>query len=310
MHKLYFDLQLFADGGAAGAAGNEGAALEAEAAGVEISDAGRKNKKGNPFANVKFGIQEDAKPLEDGQDAKPAQKQENAKAPFDELVKGEYKADFDARVQEILAKRFKANDEREKQLAPALELLAKKYGVDAKDVDQLIEAIKEDDSYYEQEATERGVTVEQLKYLKKLEAENAQIKRKQQEQAQQEAAKNLYAGWIKESESVKQLYPQFDLKNEIQNEKFMALLRAPGMDVRTAYEVVHKDELIAPAMQYAAQQTAKQVTDNIKAKGMRPVENGASSQGAAVVKTDPSKLTKAEIEECIRRAMAGEKIAF
>lgn len=311
MHELYLNLQLFADGGAAGTAGSEGAAPEVEATGVEISDAGRKNKKGNPFANVKFGIQEDAKPQEDGQTAKPGQeKQENTKVSFDELVKGEYKADFDARVQEILTKRFKANDEREKQLAPALELLAKKYGVDAKDVDKLIDAIKEDDSYYEQEATERGISVEQLKYLKKLEAENAQIKRRQQEEAQQEAAKNLYAGWIKESESVKQLYPQFDLRNEIQNERFMALLRSPGVDVRTAYEVVHKDELIAPAMQYAAQQTAKQVTDNIKAKGMRPVENGASSQGAAVVKTDPSKLTKAEIEECIRRAMAGEKIAF
>lgn len=310
MHKLYFDLQLFAEGGAAGTAGNEGAGLEAEATGAELSDAGRKGRKGNSFANVKFGVQETSEMQHSTQETKSTEAQKSEKTSFDELVKGEYKADFDARVQEILAKRFKTNDEREKQLAPALELLAKKYGVDSKNVDKLIEAIKEDDSYYEQEATEKGVSVEQLKYIKKLEAENAQIRRQQQEQTQRKEAEAIYANWIRESENVKQIYPQFDLKNEIKNEKFLALIKTPGVDIRTAYEVIHKDELIAPAMQFAAQQTARQITDNIKARGARPLENGSSAQGAVIVKTDPSKLTKAEIEECIRRATAGEQISF
>lgn len=309
MHKLNFNLQLFADGGAAGTAGNEGVSPEAEATGAEFSDAGRKGKKGNPFENVKFGLQASETQVHP-QDGKHVETQKSERTSFDELVKGEYKADFDARVQEILTKRFKANDEREKQLAPALELLGKKYGVDAKDVDKLVEAIKEDDSYYEQEAEKRGISVEQLKYLKKLEMENEQFRKAQEERTQKETAENIYANWLKESESVKQLYPQFDLRNEIKNEKFLSLMKAPGVDVRTAYEIVHKDELIAPAMQYTARQTAKQVTDNIKARGVRPVENGASSQGAAIVKTDPSKLTRAEIEECIRRAMAGEQITF
>jgi hypothetical protein len=80
--------------------------------------------------------------------------------------------------------------------------------------------------------------------------------------------------------------------------------------VKTAYEVVHKDEIIPAAMQFAAQQIEQKVTNKIKAGGTRPSENGMSSQSAAVVKSDVSQLSKEDRAEIIRRVQRGERIRF
>ena len=95
----------------------------------------------------------------------------------------------------------------------------------------------------------------------------------------------------------------------MQNPQFVQLLRS-NVDVRTAYEVVHKDDIIHGAMQFTAQKTAQKLADSIIANGARPAENGNSSQGATVVKSDVSQLSKADREEIIRRVRRGEKISF
>lgn len=59
----------------------------------------------------------------------------------------------------------------------------------------------------------------------------------------------------------------------------MGLLRS-GVDARTAYEVVHKDEIIGGAMQYTAQRVQEKVVNDIRARGMRPPENGGSGHRA------------------------------
>ena len=80
--------------------------------------------------------------------------------------------------------------------------------------------------------------------------------------------------------------------------------------MRTVYEVMHKDEIIHGAMQFTAQEVEKKVTNKIRANGARPSENGMSSQGAAVVKSDVSQLSNADISEVLRRVRRGEKISF
>jgi hypothetical protein len=52
------------------------------------------------------------------------------------------------------------------------------------------------------------------------------------------------------------------------------------------------------------------VTQNIRAKGARPAENGTSQRAAATIKSDPSKLTLDDFEEISRRLARGEKITF
>jgi hypothetical protein len=209
-------------------------------------------------------------------------------------------------------KRLKNSKETEAKLTaitPILETLAKKHGVDPTDIKALSKAIEEDDSYFEEEALEKGVSVEQLKEIRKMEKENAELKRQMEEQERKENANKLYSQWMEQSEKAKAIYPSFDLRQEMQNPQFVNLLRS-NIDVRTAYEVIHKDDIIHGAMQFAVKTAAQKTTNKIIAGGARPSENGNSSQGAAVSKSDVTTLSKADLREIQRRVARGEKISF
>lgn len=307
------NLQLFADGGAG--AGDGGTA---EGQGVTAAAAlPQKGVKSNPLANVKYGIQEEAASAAEVQTETVAQPDRNAE--FEKLIKGEYKDLYDARVQDTVQKRLKGTKEtvdKYNALTPTLETLAKFYGVDAADIEALNKAVEEDNSYLEAEAMEEGKTVQQLREerkrereIKKIESENAYLKAQMEEAQRQENGKKLYAAWMQQADEAKKVYPSFDLRTEMNNQKFVDLLRS-NIDVRTAYEVVHKDEIIPAAMQFTAKTVEQKLTNKIMANGARPSENGMSSQSAAVVKSDVSKLTKLDIDEVSRRVARGERVTF
>ena len=305
MTKFFFipmlNLQLFAEGAGAGDGGT------AQGQGVTAPDAGVQKADKNPLANVKYGIQEDA-PIAGVQ--KTATPDRNAE--FEALIKGEYKDLYDAKVQDTIQKRLKGHKELEANynaLQPVRELLSKKYGVDATDIEALTKAMEEDDSYFEEEALEKGMTVQQLKEFKKIERENAEFKAQMEEQKRQENGQKLYATWMNQAEETKTIYPSFDLQAEMNNPKFVDLLRS-NIDVRTAYEVLHKDDIIRGAMQFTAQTVESKLSKKIASNGARPNESGMSSQSAAVVKSDVSQLSKADRAEIIRRVQRGEKIRF
>lgn len=311
MKKITFipmlSLQIFADGGAGAGAGDGGTAE-----GQGVTEAAAMPQKGvkNPLANVKYGIQEEAAPAAGVQTDTVAQPDRNAE--FEKLIKGEYKDLYDAKVQDTVQKRLRSTKEtvdKYNSLTPTLELLANKYGVDATDIEALTKAISDDDAYYEQEAMEKGMTVKQLKEVKKMERENAALKAQMEEAQRQENGKKLYAAWMQQADEAKKVYPSFDLRTEMNNQKFVDLLRS-NIDVRTAYEVLHKDEIIPAAMQFTAKIVEQKLTNNIIANGARPSENGMSSQSAAVIKSDVSQLSKEDRAEIIRRVQRGEKIRF
>ena len=296
-------LQLFAEGGDGGT-GAEGTTGVTETAAVSQT-----RKSTNPLANVKYGKQEEAAPPpeEPKQTATP-----DRNAEFEKLIKGEYKDLYDARMQNAIRGRLKATEDtvnRFNALTPTLELLAEKYGVDANDVEALNKAIEEDESFFQDEALEKGMTVQQLKEFRKMQRENADLKRQMSDQQTKERAEMLYASWVDQGEKTKTVYPSFDLKAEMENPRFVDLLRN-NIDVRTAYEVLHKDEIIPAAMQFTAKTVEQKLTNKIIAGGQRPTENGMNSQGAAVVKSDVSQLSKADRHEIIRRVQRGERIRF
>ena len=305
MGKIFnLKLQLFAEGGGEGGTGAEGTQGVTEAAAVS-----QKGVKNNPLANVKYGIQEEATPAaeEVKQTATP-----DRNAEFEKLIKGEYKDLYDAKMQDTIRKRLKANEDtvnRFNALTPTLELLANKYGVKPDDIEALNKAIEEDDSYFEDEAMKKGLTVQQLKEMRKMEKENAELRRQMSEKETQEQASKLYSAWLQQETATKAVYPSFDLKAEMNNPEFVKLLRS-NVDVRTAYEVLHKDEIIPAAMQFTAKTVEQKLTNKIMAGGSRPAENGMKSQSAAVIKSDVSQLSKADRQEIIRRVQRGEKIRF
>jgi hypothetical protein len=200
------NLQLFAEGG-----GGDGGTSAGGEMGVTEGAA-------NPQGQVQVT---DA----DGNTAQNIDRQ----AEFDKLIKGEYKDLYDAKMQDTIQKRLKGTKEtveKYEALSPTLEMLSKKYGVDAGDIDALNKAIEEDDSYYEDEALEKGISVQQLKEIRKMEKENANLKKQMQEQAAKENAHKLYASWMDQGEQTKAVYPHFDFETEMQNPKFLELLRS------------------------------------------------------------------------------------
>ena len=305
-------LQIFAEGAGGAAAGaGDGGTAQGQGATEVAALPQTKGAKSNPLANVKYGIQEEAAPAAEVQEVSTVA-QPDRKAEFDKLMKGEYKDLFDAWAQDTVQKRLKSSKEtvdRYNALTPTLEMLGKKYGVDANDIESLNKAIQEDDSYYEEEALEKGISVQQLKEIRKMERENAALKAQMEEAQRQENGKKLYSQWMQQADETKQVYPSFDIQTEMQNPKFLDLLKS-NIDVRTAYEVTHKDEIIQGAMQFTAQTVESKLAKKIASNGTRPSENGMSSQSASVVKSDVSQLSKADRAEIIRRVQRGEKIRF
>lgn len=319
MYDFGIDLYLF-DGAAAGGAPAGDGATEGAEGQAEPVKAGRRAK--NALADVKYGKvtePETGGEADSGENKPPlnatSDTAEARRAEFERLIKGDYADLFQERTQKIIDARFKEAKQREAQmtaLEPILDALSAKYGVDAKDIDKLQAAIDQDDSYFEAEAERRGMTVEQFKQFKHMEAENERLRQAVEAREAQEGTQRVFAQWHQQGEELKRVYPGFDLVGECQSpetgERFLRILKS-GVDVRTAYEVIHKDELLSGAIGYAAQVAQQRTIDNIRARGMRPMENGASANAPAhTVKSDPSKWTKADRAEVRRRVLAGERI--
>lgn len=283
-------------GGAAGAAGAAGAgAAETGAAVTAPADAGQTaaNTQGDPAQTV------------------------DKNAAFEALIKGEYKGEFDGRVQKIINERFKTQKALEKQLSelqPLVDAVSTKYGIDANDRPGLMKAMEADESYYQEAADAMGLTVDQYKQFQRIERENAAFRAAEEQRARAEHEQQTLAKWDGEAKQLQQMYPAFDLQTECRDPetggRFLKLLGS-GVDMRTAYEVIHRDQLISGAIGAAVQQTQQRTMDSIRAQGMRPQENGSGGSAATqMVKVDPSKLTKAERAAYAERAKRGERVTF
>ena len=301
------DLQLFADGagGDGGGTGATGASGDTGTAAVSTTNKGVKN----PLADVKYGIQEESQVTDATETVEAEQTQPvDRNAAFESLIKGEYKDLYDAKVKDTVQKRLKNSKEitdKYNALTPVLETLAKKYGIDASDAEALAKAVSEDNSYFEEEALERGIPVEEVKLSHKMQNENRMLRQRLEEAS----AAQSYSMWMQQAEQTKTVYPSFDMDAELQNPEFKKLLRS-NVDVRTAYEVLHKDEIIPAAMQFTAKAVEQKLANKVMANGARPTENGISDKSSVVVKSDVSQLSKADRDEIIRRVQRGEKIKF
>ena len=112
---------------------------------------------------------------------------------------------------------------------------------------------------------------------------------------------------VGQAEEIGRVYPGFDWRKEMENGQFSRLIAA-GVDGRTAYEVVHREELLQRAMQYASRRAGEQMARSIATGGKRVGENGGRS--ISVSHSDPRTLNSQELSEIRQRVMNGEKIRF
>lgn len=235
---------------------------------------------------------------------------------FDDLIKGRFKQDYQAKFDKALNKRMsKANAQIQEgidfrnKLTPALEKFAAKYGIkDSTDIDSIVSAIDSDNSIYEEIATERGVTVEQAKELMQAERIIRRDEIRQQQDAQKIAFQNQMNAWLQEAEELKEYYPNFNFELESKNDKFREWLNR-GMSVKDAYEHIHLPEFLSGAMGYAYNQCRQDIADTMRANANRPIENGTSQQQASNYSgMSFDKLNQNQIKELLNAASLGEKI--
>lgn len=304
------NLQLFAEGGApSGDGGGEGTGVTAQAAAVQ-----KKGAKSNPLAGVVYGKQPQTESAPAAEVQKEAAPKEEPKvdldAEFEELIKGKYKDQYGKRVQNTVQQRLKGSKETEDRLNamnPLMDLLSARYGVKADDTEGLIKALEGDDAFFEQAAQEHNMDAKDYRKMLQLQSENSRLKNQQEQKFRQEQMDKQYAIWEQQAEEARKLYPNLDMNVESQNPQFRQLLMA-GVDVGTAYLALHRDDVLAGAMQHTAKTVEQKLSNKIAAGNARPAENGANNQSAAVIKSDPSKWTKADREEVRRRAARGERI--
>lgn len=286
-------LQMFAEGFGAESAGaaETGEMSDAETATTEVSAEESRVATGSEA--------EDSQPATDTQ----------ADETFDDLIKGRFKKDYDARVQKAVKDRVKNLKERLDKMAKANQILAMYYGVDADDAEALANAVEHDDRFFEDKALEMGLDVGTYRNLQQTRMENERLRQYQQNMEAQESARRIIAQWKEQAESAKALYPGLDLDAELGNEQFAQILKA-GVDVKTAYEIVHKDEIMKGFGQHIAKTVEQKVVNSVKSGKRRPDENGFETSSGVVAKTSVGNMTDQQIKELIRRAERGERIEF
>ena len=126
----------------------------------------------------------------------------------------------------------------------------------------------------------------------------------------EERLRNRISGWLKESGEIKELYPDFDLRNELRTSPLFSRLVLSGAPLQAAYEIVHKDEILSGAMAYTADKVREQVVKNIETKGRRPLENGISSESAVMTAIDVNALTAKDIHKILKQVENGASIKF
>lgn len=246
----------------------------------------------------------------EGQQAE--QTPEEREKAFNDMINGDFRDLFDARMQKAIKERVGEVKQLQQQLQQqndVIGLVAKKYGISTDKMGDIREALESDDVFWEEAAADQGMTVDSYKKMVKLEAENEALHKAREEAERKNQKDAVFQKWDREAEELKRMYPQFDLQSEIQDKRFLDLMGA-GIDMRTIYETLHHDEILPALMQQTAKAATKQQAAAARSGQMRPAENGMSSRPAAQTVKDPAKMTKEERQEYARRAARGEIITF
>lgn len=224
--------------------------------------------------------------------------------------------EYNKQMQSVIKARLKTAGQAEdtlSKLSPALELVARKYGLDGKDPEALAKAISEDDSLYTEKAEEMGMSVAAVKQIEQLQRDNARLQAQNEQTAAQQAFNAHMENLRIQGEALKQTFPNFDLLTELKNPVFSRMTSPnSGLSVEDAYYAIHRKEIQQAAMQVAAQKTAEQMSNAIRSGQARPVENGTQAQAPSVTTFDyahASREQREALKRQIREAAArGQKI--
>ena len=322
MDEPAMKLQLFAEGGGDGA--GAGAADGAAPAAAEKASAPAQSK-GREAAAAEVdemlspaeepGAEEDAAEGEeqDGAADKSGTDPEAHRKAFGELMRGEYNREFGEMIVQATQKAYDSILNEQGPVGRILNALGQKYGTAPGDYEALAAAVEggvvKDDAYYEDMAMKKGISVQLAKEMDALESENAKHRAAEQQRAEAAKMEVIQQEWDAAAERIRAEDPGFDIKTALADPDFAQMLKL-GVKMEDAYKARYFDDIMARRTTQTAKTVEKGVEARIRQRGARPAENGTNPGGAAVLKTDVSKLTPAQCEELERRAMRGQIITF
>lgn len=231
------------------------------------------------------------------------------KAAFERLIREEYAEEFKEKSQRMIQNRLRgsrAAEERLTALEPALQLMQRRYGTD--DPAALVQAMTDDDRWYELEAQKRGMDVETYKLMDQQEMMIERMRQQQEMQNQQREKAEQVMKWRSQEAQLREIYPDFSLDEEMENEPEFFNLLKNGISVRHAYETIHMDDIMGQTVLGAVKRTAQRTMDTIRANGMRPTENGAGKAPGKPGRMAVKDFTPQQMRDIERRVKRGEVI--
>ena len=245
----------------------------------------------------KQGMQAQSAQADPGQAAPAAEK--TAEERWNEAKKGEF-AEFIGRdIQSAIRDRFKNQQDVSEQLnalEPMLKVLRERAGVESNE--ELIHHVMDDDSLYEEEASEAGMTVAAYRKFMEMKKERDEKAQLHQEDIERQMIRNHFDKLTQQAEEFKKQFPDFDLQKTLQNDPNFVRLTSPtvGLSVRDAYFALHHDELAPQMMAYGMERAKQQMGQTIQAQRRRPAEGAMKTGGqpAADFNVDPRSLSRPE----------------
>ncbi len=122
-------------------------------------------------------------------------------------------------------------------------------------------------------------------------------------------AGRVYSQLLSEAQAFSEKQNGFDLKREIGDRRFVAMIRA-GLPVEEAWRAVHAEELISAAKETAQREAVAAAMEKIQKSMARPYENGGAGAAPAASQTGVESLSGKGIRDILRRVENGAKIKF